>query len=205
MLCVGTEKGVVEIYRITLGEEEESEEEEDDDEDIEKDTKSKGAELERIATLVGHTNRYAYVLYYCKGLAKKSCRVKAISSLPFLAPTSTGDVRKTIILTTVSSDGLINVYDLCAATADSEKGEENKVEPVASYDTKGTRLTCVYLADGQDGTKEIKVKEEEVSESEDGGEDIYGSEQASDDDDDDDGMEVEFEDEEEEEIEGEEE
>lgn len=114
-------------------------------------------------------------------------------------------MRKTIILTTVSSDGLINVYDLCAATADSEKGEENKVEPVASYDTKGTRLTCVYLADGQDGSKEIKVKEEEVSESEDEGEDIYGSEQASDDDDDDDGMEVEFEDEEEEEIEGEEE
>lgn len=75
MLCVGTEKGVVEIYRITLGEEEESEEEEseeeeDDDEDIEKDTKGKGAELERIATLVGHTNRYAYVLYCCKGLAK---------------------------------------------------------------------------------------------------------------------------------------
>lgn len=114
-------------------------------------------------------------------------------------------MRKTIILTTVSSDGLINIYDLCAATADREKGEENKVEPVASYDTKGTRLTCVYLADGQDGTKEIKVKEEEVSESEDEGEDIYGSEQASDDDDDDDGMEVEFEDEEEEEIEGEEE
>lgn len=115
-------------------------------------------------------------------------------------------MRKTVILTTVSSDGLINIYDLCAATADREKGEENKVEPVASYDTKGTRLTCVYLADGQDGTKEIKVKEEEVSESEDEGEDIYGSEQASDDDDDDDdGMEVEFEDEEEEEIEGEEE
>lgn len=136
--------------------------------------------------------------------AKKSSRVKAISSLPFFAPTSTGDVRKTILLTTVSSDGLINVYDLCAATIDTEKREENKVEPVASYDTKGTRLTCVYLADGQDGTKEPKIKEEEISESEDEGEDIYGSEQASDDDEDDDGMEVEFEDEEEE-IEGEEE
>lgn len=113
-------------------------------------------------------------------------------------------MRKTILLTTVSSDGLINVYDLCAATIDTEKREENKVEPVASYDTKGTRLTCVYLADGQDGTKEPKIKEEEISESEDEGEDIYGSEQASDDDEDDDGMEVEFEDEEEE-IEGEEE
>lgn len=66
MLCVGTEKGVVEIYRITLGGEEESENEGDDDEDIEKETKGKGAELERIATLVGHTNRYAYVLYCCK-------------------------------------------------------------------------------------------------------------------------------------------
>lgn len=70
MLCIGTEKGVVEIYRITLGEGEESEDEEDDDEEIEKETKGKGAELERIATLVGHTNRYAYVLYCCKVLLK---------------------------------------------------------------------------------------------------------------------------------------
>ncbi|WVQ80447.1 hypothetical protein IAT38_002552 [Cryptococcus sp. DSM 104549] len=200
VLCVGTEKGVVEVYRVTLGEdsdsEDDEEEDEDDDEEMEKEQKEKeggsGAELERIGTLVGHTNR-----------------IKSISALPFIAPTASGEPRRTVLLASVSSDGLINVYDLALEgfMASEEDG------PVASYDTKGTRLTCVTLAEGQDAAKGrvraqgVQVKEvvsEDEDESEEG-EDMYdnedesGSEEGSEDE-----MAVEFEDEEEEEEEEEE-
>ncbi|WVQ76400.1 hypothetical protein IAR50_006066 [Cryptococcus sp. DSM 104548] len=195
LLCVGTEKGVVEVYRVEIGGDEESDEEDEEEEgDEKKDEGGKGAELDRVATLVGHTNR-----------------VKDISSLLFTVPTPSGP-RPTVLLTSVSSDGLINLYDLAQTLEKEEDGEENRVEPASQYDTKGTRLTCVFLADGQEAGKIRKVKEEVVSEEEeesdeeDEGADFYGSEQASEEESDeaeDGGMEVEFEDEEEEEEEGE--
>lgn len=65
MLCVGTEKGVVEVYEVELGEEpsvedEDAEEdnEEVEDNDAESSSKQNSAKVERIATLIGHTNRY---------------------------------------------------------------------------------------------------------------------------------------------------
>lgn len=68
---------------------------------------------------------------------------------------------KTTILASASSDGMIHVYDLASLpvppsassglpTPPSEdiKGSNAiaKLEPVAKYDTKGTRLTCLTLA-----------------------------------------------------------
>lgn len=56
------------------------------------------------------------------------------------APTST------IILTTASSDGLINLYDLAslkAARATAKAGEVVQVSPARTHDTDGSRLTCV--------------------------------------------------------------
>lgn len=72
VLCVGTEKGSVEVYSVEIGvaEEEEADEDESEDEGDEQKEKEDGegegedgentkqlAEVELIGTLVGHTNR----------------------------------------------------------------------------------------------------------------------------------------------------
>jgi protein MAK11 len=62
VLCVGTEKGVVEVYDVDIVdveiEESDEEKEKDEDEDEEDEDKvTQVAEVERIGTLVGHANR----------------------------------------------------------------------------------------------------------------------------------------------------
>jgi protein MAK11 len=61
VLCVGTEKGVVEVYDVEIGQDDEVEddqEEKDDEEDEGKvESKGSGADLTKIGELVGHTNR----------------------------------------------------------------------------------------------------------------------------------------------------
>lgn len=62
VLCVGTEKGVVEVYDVDIVDIEESDEEkeakDDDDEDEDEEDKvTQVAEVERIGTLIGHANR----------------------------------------------------------------------------------------------------------------------------------------------------
>jgi Ran GTPase-activating protein (RanGAP) involved in mRNA processing and transport len=63
VLCVGTEKGVVEVYDVDIVDVEESDEgkekedEEDEEEEEEEEKATQVAEVERIGTLVGHTNR----------------------------------------------------------------------------------------------------------------------------------------------------
>ncbi len=79
-------------------------------------------------------------------------RIKSISSLPFVSPSpnSTENPRLTVLLTSVSSDGLVNLYDLEMFLRTEPKGfEARQASPIASYDTKGSRLTCVFLADGK--------------------------------------------------------
>lgn len=68
VLCVGTEKGVVEVYEVELAEEpsvEDEDDEEDDDaeadDNAESSSKQSSAKVERIATLVGHTNRWVHL------------------------------------------------------------------------------------------------------------------------------------------------
>lgn len=62
-----------------------------------------------------------------------------------------------MLLSTVSSDGWINIYDLAhlvhASRSEASAGKPlgNVHKPVASYDTKGSRLTCCFLADGRKG------------------------------------------------------
>lgn len=91
----------------------------------------------------------------------------------------------TIVLTTISSDGKINLYDLARlpspAAASKGKGkkaaapepaEAKEIEPVASYDTDKTRLTCVCaigLVERKKGKDGEEV--EESSDEEDGEED----------------------------------
>ena len=58
VLCVGTEKGVIEVYAVEMDEVEDGEEiDNDDDEDAPKEGGS-GASMDLIATLEGHFNRF---------------------------------------------------------------------------------------------------------------------------------------------------
>jgi hypothetical protein len=81
-------------------------------------------------------------------LLKTSCRVKAIDTIRVALPSTQRD--STTILSSVSSDGTFNVYDLSllpppAPVAPSDIPE---ISPVVTYDSKGSRLTCVTLAEG---------------------------------------------------------
>lgn len=71
LLCVGTEKGTVEVYDVDIVDIEDDEEEEKEKEKEEKEAASdeedegeasakptQTAEVERIGTLIGHANRY---------------------------------------------------------------------------------------------------------------------------------------------------
>lgn len=89
-------------------------------------------------------------------------------------------------VTTVSSDGNINIHDLTrsADILQSNTTEDFEIPPIATYDTKGSRLVCCCTAEvfrgkaqlqGKTGVKEetagAEVKDEEGSV--DGGDDFY--------------------------------
>lgn len=147
--------------------------------------------------------------------------VKSISALPFLTPSSdsTSTLRHTVLLTSVSSDGIVNLYDLGSIIPSKEIGAEaQQISPLSSYDTKGSRLTCVFLVEGKTSSAKASMsaaanghrnggdlapdaaEDIDEGEGEEGDEDLYGSEQAGEDT----GMAVEFEEEEREEAEEEE-
>jgi protein MAK11 len=78
--------------------------------------------------------------------------VKAVEIIRLALPPSTkaNAALSTIIACTVSSDGKIHVYDLALLPTDLGAGSEAlQISPVAEYDTKGTRLTCVTVAEGE--------------------------------------------------------
>lgn len=71
-------------------------------------------------------------------------RVRSVSVLPVLVPGSEG--RKTsYVATTISSDGLIRVFDLSAivSSLSTADGVVVEAQSIAHFDTKGTRLTCL--------------------------------------------------------------
>ncbi|OBZ74165.1 p21-activated protein kinase-interacting protein 1-like protein, partial [Grifola frondosa] len=80
-----------------------------------------------VAEMIGHTNR-----------------VKAVDTLTIALPPSASRSSTTIVCT-ISSDGKIYLYDMAALPASPQ--EKIQLSPVAEYDTKGTRLTCLALAD----------------------------------------------------------
>ncbi|KDQ61940.1 hypothetical protein JAAARDRAFT_31433 [Jaapia argillacea MUCL 33604] len=97
-------------------------------------TKESGPEVEPkiVAEFVGHSNR-----------------VKAIATLTISLPGPT--LSTTTILSTISSDGKVFVYNLTSLTASlaTKTKEVVQIEPDGEYDTKGSRLTCLTLADGE--------------------------------------------------------
>ncbi|KAI9510046.1 WD40 repeat-like protein [Russula earlei] len=98
--------------------------------------------LRPIAHLVGHRNR-----------------VKAIDTIRIALPSTLQD--STTILSTVSSDGTVNVYDLSLLPPPIPKEATDipEIPPVAMYDSKGSRLTCVTLADGEMSHQERSTPE----------------------------------------------
>ncbi|KAJ8586173.1 WD40 repeat-like protein [Rhizopogon salebrosus TDB-379] len=106
-----------------------------------------------IAEMTGHSNR-----------------VKAVEILRVALPPSTkaNAALSTIIVCTVSSDGKIHIYDLASLPADLVAGSEAlQVSPVAEYDTKGTRLTCVTIAEGETPEHDSRVSGKRKREDED--------------------------------------
>jgi protein MAK11 len=51
----------------------------------------------------------------------------------------------------VSSDGTVNVYDLSLLPHPTpiEESDIPEISPVVTYDSRGSRLTCVTLAGGE--------------------------------------------------------
>lgn len=79
--------------------------------------------------------------------------------------------------TTVSSDGQIHLYDLTAAMDISSVTEPLNVAPIAVYDTKGSRLTCVTITETEEDRAETKKRKFRAeSDEEDSDEDINGTE-----------------------------
>jgi len=63
-------------------------------------------------------------------------------------------------MSAVSSDGTINVYDLSLLPPPAPTETTPEISPVITYDTKGSRLTCVTLADGEMGHLRPSTPEE---------------------------------------------
>ena len=93
-------------------------------------------------------------------------RIKAVQTIEIALPSSSGRT-STIIACTVSSDGNVNLYDIASIPEQpsTDTPQTSKlIEPLTTYDSKGTRLTCVTLADGDidiDGTVNGKRKRED--------------------------------------------
>jgi protein MAK11 len=49
---------------------------------------------------------------------------------------------------TVSSDGRVHLYDLDTLLGASASSKQQEVKPIAVYDTKASRLTCVTITEG---------------------------------------------------------
>lgn len=206
-IFVSAEDRKVSVYArraefFSVDEDEESESEEE----TEKEASGKTA-YGIVAELVGHANRcvpflpskYSLIVFMIVFLdlhvrvRLTAClyRVKAIDMLtialpptPTPTPSSSASRTQTTILASASSDGLIHVYDLAAlplplpsSSSSSSSEKVTIVDPVAKYDTKGTRLTCLTLAasvppppppteevGGFTGVKRGREDEEEVEE-----------------------------------------
>ena len=126
-----------------------------------------------------------------------------MQTLEIALPESSGRLSTTLVCT-VSSDGFINIYDLASVPLSST--QKTEIEPLVSYDSKGTRLTCVTFADGtMESVDELSIGgKRKLDDNDDGHADEDGESESDDSeigDDDDDEEEEELQNEEEEEEE----
>lgn len=105
-----------------------------------------------IAEMVGHSNRLESLFFFGKFLFYLVYRVKAVDTLLVSIP----DTEKiTSLVATISSDGKILIFDLGSITSDLPVSGEDEpkvlsITAIGEYDTKGSRLTCLTLAEGGD-------------------------------------------------------
>ena len=110
--------------------------------------------------------------------AHKRHRIKAVQTIGIGLPSSSGRT-STIIACTVSSDGNVNLYDIAAIPDEPLTDTIKQIEPLTTYDSKGTRLTCVTLADGDMDTggvvngKRKRENDEDGNRNENGDEDKH--------------------------------
>ena len=72
-----------------------------------------------------------------------------MDTLEIALPKVANDSRtSTTIVSAISSDGKIRIYDLAAVPIQT-LAELPELIPIAEYDTKGSRLTCMALGDGE--------------------------------------------------------
>ncbi|EJD07517.1 WD40 repeat-like protein [Fomitiporia mediterranea MF3/22] len=98
-------------------------------------TSTDSTSLPIVAEAIGHQNR-----------------VKAIAILGVATPHTAPERPWTTIMCTASSDGWIRIFDLIDLDSldGTETGKDVKsLNAIAEYDTKGSRLTCCTLADGE--------------------------------------------------------
>ena len=105
-----------------------------------------------IAELVGHDRRYLYVTLSKTQTINGLSRVTALQTITIqLSSLGSQPRRPVVVACTAFSDGKIRLFDLALIPEDTR---ENKgpvqIDPVAEYDTKGTRLTCIAVAEGDD-------------------------------------------------------
>lgn len=104
--------------------------------------------------------------------------MKAVDTLRIALPPISDNSRKsTTLVCTISSDGKVRLFDLAAVPSEVQ-AEVTQLSPLTEYDTKGSRLTCMALADGdvetaaasgkrKRPTDEDRVKEDETDDEED--------------------------------------
>ncbi|THG98769.1 hypothetical protein EW026_g3486 [Hermanssonia centrifuga] len=98
-----------------------------------------------VAEMIGHTNR-----------------VKAVDMLHIALPSISDSPRtSTTIVSTISSDGKVRLFDL-ASVPENATPEKLQLEALTEYDTKGSRLTCLALADGDVQVSPVQGKRKRV-------------------------------------------
>lgn len=90
-----------------------------------------------------------YPLHAHNTIADSVFSVKALATLRIALPTSSAQQRtSTDILVTISSDGRVLVYDVHALVGlQSDVGAVPQLAALAEYDTAGSRLTCLTVAE----------------------------------------------------------
>ncbi|ELU43408.1 PAK1IP1 protein [Rhizoctonia solani AG-1 IA] len=101
-----------------------------------------------IAKFGGHSSRYVQVEIDPFAISHWWLySVKALDILPLV--NSGSKHQKVTLMSTASSDGKILVYNLSQVpTCSKETDTVPELKPMASYDTKGSRLVCLTMADG---------------------------------------------------------
>lgn len=125
-----------------------------------------------VGALVGHQNRHVALEWvsFCMHLFQ-SFRVKAVNIITVALPSSTPltPTSSTTLACTISSDGWIRTFDL-APVFSSNLDSPIELQSIAEYDTRGSRLTCMTLADGElveDKQQVMNGKRKHVDEDED--------------------------------------